>query len=99
MMLALKKSLWIILNYSKNLLHDKETTMPPRKKKEVIQETTVVLEPIKQYEIDWNKIAEDVRAAAELVKEGYPPDDGPLTKDQIRQIKESAPKPKRSRKK
>jgi hypothetical protein len=73
--------------------------MPPRKKKEVIQETTVVLEPIKQYEIDWNKIAEDVRAAAELVKEGYPPDDGPLTKDQIRQIKESAPKPKRSRKK
>jgi hypothetical protein len=84
--------------------------MPPRKKKEVVKESEVkyfvdghndvreYYEPIKQYEIDWNKIAEDVRAAAELVK-GYPADDGPLTNDQIRQIKESAPKPKRSRKK
>ena len=81
------------------MLHDKEITMPPRKKKEVVAESVEVLEPIKQYEINWDKIAEDVRAAAELVKKGYPPDDGPLTDNQIRQIKESAPKPKRSRKK
>ena len=93
------------------MLHDKETTMPPRKKKEVIKSNEVkyfvdghndvreYYEPIKQYEINWDKIAENVRAAAELVKEGYPPDDGPLTDNQIRQIKETAPKPKRSRKK
>ena len=71
--------------------------MPPRKKKEVIQETTVVLEPIKQYEIDWNKIAEDVKAAAEMIK-NYEQDDGPLTTNQIKQIKASAPKPKKLKK-
>lgn len=52
-------------------------------------------EPIKQYEIDWNKIAADVRAAAEMVK-NYEQDNGPLTKSQIKQIKETALKPKQS---
>lgn len=71
--------------------------MPPRKKKVQIEENTAVLEPIKQYEIDWNKIAEDVKAAAEMIK-NYEQDDGPLTKNQIKQIKASAPKPKQSKK-
>lgn len=63
-----------------------------RKKKEHIAE--VAAEPIVEYIINWDKIAADVKAAAELVGK-YPRDDGPLTQDQIRQIQETAPKPKR----
>jgi len=48
--------------------------------------------PVQQFEIDWNKIAANVREAAEMVKINYPRDDGPLTKNQIKQIKETAPK-------
>ena len=71
--------------------------MPPRKKKEVVAESVEVLEPIRQYEINWDKIAEDVKAAAEMIK-NYEQDDGPLTKNQIKQIKASAPKPKKLKK-
>ena len=77
--------------------------MPRKKKTEIFVDghgdVREVIETLPQYEINWDKIKEDVRAAADLVKEGYPPDDGPLTDDQIRQLKESAPKARRSRKK
>ena len=54
-------------------------------------------EPKKEYEIDWNKIAANVREAADMIKK-YEPDDGPLTKDQIKQIKETAIKPSKKTK-
>lgn len=64
----------------------------PRKKKENISE--VISEPIVEYIINWDKIAADVKAAAEMVEPKYEKDDGPLTKDQIKKIKKTAPKPK-----
>ena len=64
-----------------------------RQKKESLE-----AQPIVEYIINWDKIAADVKAAAEMVK-NYPADNGPLTKKQIRQIKETAPKPKRRSKK
>lgn len=64
------------------------------RKKKIVEE---VIEPIKQYEIDWDKIAADVREAALLVEQKYEPDDGPLTNDQIEQIKKTAKKPKQKK--
>lgn len=71
----------------------------PRKKKETNQQplSTQIPTTIIQYEINWQKIADDVRAAGEMIK-NYPQDDGPLTDDQIRQIKETAPKFKKTKK-
>jgi len=55
---------------------------------------------LQQYEINWEKIANDVKEAKLLVEnKQYEPDDGPLTKSQIKQIKESAPKMKTKTKK
>lgn len=48
-------------------------------------------EPLKQYEINWQHIANNVKQAAEMIK-NYEKDDGPLTKSQLKQIKKSAPK-------
>jgi hypothetical protein len=48
-------------------------------------------EPVVEYVINWEKIAADVKAAAEMIKH-YEKDDGPLTKSQLKQIKLSAPK-------
>lgn len=48
-------------------------------------------EPVVEYVINWEKIAADVKAAAEMIKH-YEKDDGPLTKNQLKQIKASAPK-------
>lgn len=67
-----------------------------RKKKESL--AVLEAQPIVEYVINWDKIAADVKAAAEMVP-SYPADNGPLTEDQIRQIKETAPKPKRKSKK
>lgn len=67
-----------------------------RKKKESL--AVLEAQPIVEYVINWDKIAADVKAAAEMVP-NYPADNGPLTEDQIRQIKETAPKPKRKSKK
>jgi len=53
-------------------------------------------EPIVEYIINWEKIAADVKAAAEMIK-NYPQDNGPLTKDQISQIKKTAPKPSKKK--
>lgn len=53
-------------------------------------------EPIVEYIINWEKIAADVKAAAEMVK-NYPQDDGALTKSQISQIKKTAPKPSKKK--
>lgn len=55
-------------------------------------------EPLKQYEIDWNKIAADVREAAQLVEQSkYESDDGALTKKQLNQIKKTALKPSKKK--
>lgn len=52
----------------------------------------------KQYEIDWNKIAADVREAAQLVEQiKYESDDGALTKKQLNQIKKTALKPSKKK--
>ena len=52
---------------------------------------------LQQYEINWEKIANDVKEAKLLVEnKQYEPDDGPLTKSQI---KETAPKMKTKTKK
>ena len=55
---------------------------------------------------DWDKLAKDVREAiAEYEQKKivdaalYPPDDGPLTTKQVKQIKDTAPKPKKAKKK
>lgn len=66
------------------------------RKKKIVEE---VIEPIKQYEINWDKIAADVREAALLVEQKYEPDDGPLTDDQIEQIKKTAKKPRQKKSK
>ena len=68
----------------------------PRKKKENITEVTS--EPIVEYVINWDKIAADVKEAARMVEAKYEKDDGPLSDDQIEQIKATAPKAKRTRK-
>lgn len=75
-----------------------------RKKKAVTEEVVVeetvaeeTLEPLKQYEIDWDKIAADVREAALLVEQQYEQDDGPLTDAQIDQIKKTARKPRQKK--
>ena len=50
-------------------------------------------EPLKQYEINWDKIAADVREAALMVEQPkYEQDDGPLTKSQLKQVQKSARK-------
>lgn len=55
---------------------------------------------LQQYEINWEKIANDVKEAKLLVEnKQYEPDDGPLSKSQITQIKETAPKMKTKTKK
>lgn len=46
-----------------------------RKKKEIAVESTITVEEkveIKQFEIDWNKIAQDVREAKELYEKQLP---------------------------
>lgn len=55
---------------------------------------------------DWDKLAKDVREAiAEYEQKKivdaalYPSDDGPLTTKQVKQIKDTAPKPKKAKKK
>jgi len=82
----------------------------PRKKKEVVVETEKkyfvdghndvqeYYEPVKQFEINWEKIAADVKEAAKMVEAKYEQDEGPLTDSQIAQIKYSAPKPKKTKK-
>ena len=52
----------------------------------------------KQFEINWEKIAADVKEAALMVEAKYEKDDGPLTTEQLEQIQLTAPKPKRTRK-
>ena len=72
----------------------------PRKKKEVVADVAqeTLEKPITQFEINWEKIAADVKEAAQMVEAKYEQDDGPLTDSQIAQIKESAPKPKKTKK-
>lgn len=53
-------------------------------------------EPVVEYVINWEKIAADVKAAAEMTA-NYPQDDGPLTASQIKQIKKTAPKPSKKK--
>lgn len=76
----------------------KETVIEPEKKYFVDGHNDVreYYEPLKQFEINWDKIAADVKAAAEMIK-NYPQDNGPLTKDQISQIKKTAPKPSKKK--
>lgn len=82
----------------------------PRKKKVAVAEPEVkyfvdghndvreYYESPKQFEINWEKIAADVKEAALMVEANYEKDDGPLTTEQLEQIQLTAPKPKRTRK-
>ena len=82
----------------------------PRKKKAAVIEPEVkyfvdghndvreYYESPKQFEINWEKIAADVKEAARMVEAKYPEDDGPLSNHQVEQIKATAPKAKRTRK-
>lgn len=90
-----KKEDLAVLEKSAKIKKTKSTIVEPKLKYFVDGHSDVreYYEPPKQYEIDWNKIASDVREAALMVqKPQYEQDDGPLTKNQLKQIQKSARK-------
>ena len=82
-----------ISNLKKSKEKTKSLTQEPKHFVDGHGDVREYYEPIKQYEINWDKIAADVREASLMVEQPkYEMDDGHLTKSQIKQIKKSAPK-------
>lgn len=90
-----KKEGLAILEKPAKIKKTKSTIVEPQPKYFVDGHSDVreYYEPPKQYEIDWNKIAADVREAAIILEQPkYEQDNGPLNKNQLKQIQKSTRK-------